>query len=65
MRLYVLALLAALAAARGAAATTLSEMILVKYDLTRFPYAVCNDGTAGARAPPRALGRGAPFAAAP
>ena len=25
-----------------------TQMILVKYDLKRFPYAVCNDGTAGA-----------------
>ena len=46
--LWACALLCA-AALRGAAADNhTTQMILVKYDLQRFPYAVCNDGTAGA-----------------
>ena len=47
----LLCVVAALAAVRGAAGATLAEMILVKYDLTRFPLAVCNDGSAGAQRP--------------
>ena len=46
--LWATALLCA-ALVRGAAAgNRTTQMILVKYDLQRFPYAVCNDGTAGA-----------------
>ena len=44
--LWAAVLCALLHVAAGDNHTT--EMILVKYDLTRFPYAVCNDGTAGA-----------------